>query len=199
MIHLDRGRPPSTRYPFVKIKPQGLAFCVFTCPPSEIGSKDIHWLGRLGTTVPCQGDLCRYCGEIELRRIWYAPVFEWYYPTGFAVGDQPWRLGGWRKAILRITAHMDDILRHDLTGKVVQVSRHGKHKNSPLTWRMLEDCPERLKVLFQPFDVEPTMNLVWGALAKNIKIVRPQDVDDGGELDESAQVQADAPDEGGAL
>ena len=193
-VHLDRGRPPSPRYPFVHIKPQGVAFCIFTCGPLEIGGKYIHWLGKHGSSAPCLDELCRWCGSLPKHYVYYAPVMEWYHPSGFELGQSPFRVGGFRKAILRITEHMDDILKKDLTGQVVQVMRVGKYKNAPLTWKIIEPIPEKLKIELSPFDVESTMNVVWGIMGKEIKVTRDFNLEDeianlpGGEKDATIEL-----------
>ena len=178
MIPLERGRQPAPKYPFVHIRPQGCAFVVFTCQASEIGGKYTHWLGREGLSAPCVGDMCRYCVKLPKVYMYYAPVMEWWKPSGYTLGEKPFHHGNWRKAILRITEHMNDILDQDLRDSVIQVSRIGKHKNAPLTWTRMEKIPENRRIELSPFDVETTMNKVWGVFAKMIDVEREGDGDD---------------------
>lgn len=175
-IRLERGRSLPGRYPTVKIPPKHCAFCVMTCPGAEIGGRYIHWLHRSGEGAPCHGDgYCEHCLKLPRHYCWYAPVFWWYHDAGHKLGQtikaeistgQRSAKGAWKKAILRVTEHMSDLLRHDLTNKVIEVRRRGEWKNAPLTWSLIEPFPEDLREAFSTFDVEESVNALWGIHSK---------------------------------
>jgi hypothetical protein len=181
-IRLERGMTLPGRYPLVTIKPKHVAFCVMTCPGKEVGGRYIHWLAKSGESAPCHGDgECQLCLTMKRQCTWYAPIYEWYSPIGHPLGatlaKDPYNAGKrakghWRKAVLRVTEHMQDILQHDLTNHVIQVMRRGDYKNAPLTWCQIEPFPEDLREAFGTFDVEETMNIVWGIHTKLHRIER---------------------------
>jgi hypothetical protein len=174
-VRMDRGRPPSPRFPFVKIPIKCAAFVLFTCGPEEIEGTPVHWLGNAGTTAPCGRETCRWCPDLPTRYMWYAPVLEWWAPDGFKMDGQPFAKGGWRKAILRITEHMGDCLDRDLRGKVIKVWRSGQHKNSPLVWRMIEELPEHAKIDYSKHDITSTLKAVWGCYSQIVGVIREID------------------------
>jgi hypothetical protein len=168
-IHLERGKPPVPRIPFVNIPPKKSAFVVPLCPPDQIGGKYVHWLINAKGAAPCFGDgLCTYCETLPRHYVYFAPVMEWYRMTAHEHGAKNFgTTGGWRKAILRVTLHMDSFMAKDHTGEVIEVARTGQYKNSPLTWCVIEKLvPERFRFELVPFDPQDTMQLVWEPYAR---------------------------------
>jgi hypothetical protein len=183
-VRLERGRSVPGHYPVVTIPPKHSAFCVMTCPGAEIGGRYIHWLPREKESAPCHGEgICELCETMSRHYCWFAPVYWWYHEAGHKIGTSLQRdphtgrrnaPGAWKKAVLRVTGHMKDLLTHDFTNKVVEVRRRGEWKNAPLTWLLIEPFPEDLREAFGTFDVEESVNILWGIHAKIHKI---KDVD----------------------
>jgi len=175
-VRLERGRSVPGHFPVVSIPPKHVAFCVMTCAGREIGGRYVHWLPKERESAPCHGDgRCKWCLTMARHYCWFAPVFWWYHEglhkIGASIVADPHTgkrsaTGRWKKAVLRVTEHMKDLVLHDLSNKVIQVTRRGEYKNAPLTWRTIEPFPEDLRESFGTFDVEDSVNLLWGVWAK---------------------------------
>lgn len=161
-FRMDRGPRRDQLYPVVKISPGYSAFVVFTISSDQVEGTPMHWLSESCQSVPCGRETCVFCPKIPTRYAYFAPVMEWWTPGGHRIGAEPFKFGNWRKAILRITEHLEPMLTVDRKGQVLEVKRHGDRKNGPLNFKVLEAIPERYRVDLSPHDITPTLKAMWG-------------------------------------
>lgn len=127
MVWKDEPDVPNLRFvlPVVTVKPKQVLIVRITC--ERWVGLDVHWNGH--NNIVCQGkDFCSFC-RVRLP--------QW---QGFLSVERP---ADGAQGLLRITSNIVDVLRQktflegSLHQHVIQLSRAGSRKNSPLLAKFL--------------------------------------------------------------
>jgi hypothetical protein len=181
------GLPPSTPrlqpdIPIFSVPAGGQAF--LRCLADAQGVW-VHWVENRST--PCLGDECCWCPSVPQRWKGYVPALLW------RVTHDPQRghVGRWTPVVLEITEGIADQLGGNLRGKILDLSRPGQRRNSPLRVVFLEQTrsvnddntvARATKVaalraaqaeLPPAFDVRPILERVWGLHRARQRVPEP--------------------------
>lgn len=146
------GSPTSADYiPILRVAPGAKEIVVLLDEPYCVPT---HWVREVGT-LPCQGDGCPHCPDVERKR-WYGPALRLGPPD--LTGKTAVRL--WCKCIVELTSeNLARIDRLPARGLRIELSRRPQKKSHTLL-----DIPASQPTEEVPpaFDVQPILRRLWG-------------------------------------